>query len=497
MLPEPMPKTAYLMQWKKMTATYNRAAATLAENLGIEPSLLELKANFTKHLTKIDTARNFRDQLAAMEAYRKSKHHPMLAKDVDAANGQIVLALAARRQAKMDGMEAPTELMAAFKVLDKKVRATERRLVKASQVEQEVANVRLLPPDLLGGLRHVDVPALAAFLVTVKMKLPQEVLDDLVVGVEGVSLAAMQKAAEDAVEPYRLKALADVTAADSRALDWKSVQAATQAQLERHTLDAGRAAEEEVQSYWKQLAKGREALRTMRVEFGTDVVTGSLSIATSVVAIAASWGTFVPAYAKLAKDVAGLAMGIFTTVRGADGVAENLKEKIEVLREALADGTAANPDKDAKELLTILGAPFIKSCAAAQKDADTLSAKTTEVYDEAKELLEAVEVGLDKLESMRGELGGAAGAEEVAERPKTIDKLCKENEKLLDETRGLLTSHQEYLKVFAKAEKAIGEYRKAREYRFEAAALRYKQTKKAETIKTAANNAVKLVGLLV
>ncbi|HND32646.1 MAG TPA: hypothetical protein PLA94_21770, partial [Myxococcota bacterium] len=99
--------------------------------------------------------------------------------------------------------------------------------------------------------------------------------------------------------------------------------------------------------------------------------------------------------------------------------------------------------------------------------------------------------------SMRSQLGGAAGADDVVERTKTIDKLCKENEKLLDETRGLLIGHQEHMKVFAKAEKAIAEYRKAREYRFEAAALRYKQAKKAETIKTAAANAVKLAGLLV
>jgi hypothetical protein len=497
MLPDAMPKTAYLSEWKKMTATYEGAVTTLAETLDAKPDRFALKVDFTNLLTKIDTARNFRSRLAALENYRKSKFHGELPRSLDVAKAQIALAIAAANQAPPEGSDAPTVLVRAFLQLDKKIRAGERKLIKASQVEQEVANVRLLPPDALGGFRNVDVAALAAFLVTVKLKLPQEVLDDLAVGVEGVSLASMQKAAEDAVEPYRIKALADVAAADSNALDWKSVQASTQAQLERYTLDAAIAAKDEVESYWKQLAKGREALRNMRVEFGTDVVTGSLSIATSVVAIATSWGTFVPAYAKLAKDVAGLAMGIFTTVRGADGVAEDLQEKIETLRESLAEGSAANPDKDGKELLTILGAPFIKSCAAAQKDADTLSGKTTQVYDEAKELLEAVEVGLDKLEAMRGQLGGAAGAAEVEERSKAIDKLCKENDKLLDETRGLLTGHQEHLKVFAKAEKAIAEYRKAREYRFEAAALRYKQAKRAESIKTAANNAVKLVGLLV
>ncbi|HNH48476.1 MAG TPA: hypothetical protein PKY30_15655, partial [Myxococcota bacterium] len=240
-----MPKTAYLPEWKKIAATYNSAASSLADSLGTSPDLLELKADFSGLLSKIDGARNFRSRLAAIEAYRKSKQHAELSRNMATVEAQIALGVASGKSSP-EGAEAPARLLKTFAVLDKKIRSGERKLIKASQVEQEVANVRLLPPDALGGLRHVDVAALTAFLVTVKIKLPQEVLDDLAVGVEGVSLASMQQAAEDAVEPYRAKALAEVTAADSQALDWKAVQASTQALLERYTNEAAVAAQEEV-----------------------------------------------------------------------------------------------------------------------------------------------------------------------------------------------------------------------------------------------------------
>lgn len=414
----------------------------------------------TKRLDKItvDLESAFKLQVAAVNAAKQKADTA-----ADAANKTAAAsAKAAKKQAPTPivipppvlagfaaGTAAPANCKASLLSLCEEIRKYRDGLLKAAGTTQSVAFVKLLPPaELPTEIKKVfDTKALNRYVVEVEMALPKPVLDDLVAGVEGVSLATMQAIAETATKDYRKKALTDLEFIRINVAEFPTLQDTYDKALQKHTTDAANAAAKAVDAHWDKLAKASKAFEKIQVKAGATYVLGALSLAASVVTLVASFGTAVPAYISLVKSAASIASTLYSLAKSIEKTAEDVSERVADLCEELEDELEAGAKLQAREVLDTLGVPFMRGCKAALGSIELLQAKLHEVETEARELMAVVNAGLSQLEV-------AVAIPDKAKQDK-IKLLQKDTTKALDAIGPLVQKGVRYQQLADDARKTV------------------------------------------
>ena len=233
----------------------------------------------------------------------------------------------------------------------------------------------------------------------------------------------------------------------------------------------------------------------MRIKCAKKIAFGVLSLSAGAVAAVASFGTAVIVYGKMIKDLVSIALTIKKLAQSADAAAADVQKKVVVISKALEDGTAASPKANAKELLSILGVPFLKSCKAAEDDMTKLLGKTHQVRDKAKELLGGAENGMNQLTHMEHFITKKLGVEK-SHKLKTLQKLRIANAELIDKAASVLSAHEVHMELYNAAKTAVDAYKKAQSSSFSIIRGAVNSANEANALKGAVDNLAKIAGAL-
>jgi|GEM_PF-6853006 len=493
-----MPKTAFANQWQRAMADYAAGVKLLTDNgaLGLKAKDVAIKTSIEKHARGLDNASGLIDWFDKEIAFSKSGEVPALMRRVGVVQATVTKACKKARLAFLEGTEAPANLIDAASTLLAEIEKKRKSLIKARTDKVTVATVALLTKADIRAYRNVDPAKVGAFVVEVEMRLPPDLLDDLAAGVEGVGLATFHDEVQKVINSkYKRQALNEVEFVHLNVLDFSNLENLANANLRRLSDKAGDDCIKAIEKRWATLARGRDALKSMRISCAKKITYGILSLSAVAVAGVASFGAAAVLYAKIIKDLVTIALEIKKLAQSAESAAKDVQKKLLVVEKALLDGTVANSSSTAQELLSILGVPFLKTCKAAEDDTTKLLAKTVQLRREATNLLGKAETGLKQLDHMERVIG-KLGQKDSA-KLKTLAKLRDGNQTLIEKTQSVLTAHQGHMDLVDEAERAIKEFKAAQNPNLKTLRNAVDSYKEASGAKTACDNLAALAGALV
>jgi hypothetical protein len=490
--------TKFAADWKKAGKTYETAIAALARTLtGIGKTDIKQADGILTLLLAVDRAKLYFDVLAAIGEFEKSPLPAAAIKACDGVTRQINDATAAAakaakgpKKAWADGTDAAEVYKQALNTIVTAIAAHKKALLAGAGPKQSVAFVKLLPANVTGPYKKiVNTAALGQYVVQVEMALPKPVLDALAQGVEGVSLAKMQDLADKAVAPFRAQALFELEFIKLNLADFPQFAGGIETKLAKFTTDAATAAAAAVDAHWAQLEAARKEVKAMNKKAVKTFALGALSLAASVTTAVLSFGTAIPAYFSMAKTAASIASTIAVLAKSADSAAEDVMERVLDLRLEFEEKVDPSKRAQAREVLNILGVPFMKGCAAAEAAISVLSAKTVGLGDEAQELLAQVNEGLALLKE----------AEKIpdAKKKAEIAKLSKLSATLLDRIGALAKDQIDYMDLAKSSSGTIAALKEAKFSKFSGLARKVDAAKTASDIYGVASNILTVASALV
>jgi hypothetical protein len=244
-----------------------------------------------------------------------------------------------------------------------------------------------------------------------------------------------------------------------------------------------------VDGHWAQLEAARKELKAMNKKAIKTFALGTLSLAASTATAVLSFGTAIPAYVSMAKTAASIASTIAMLAKSADSAAEDVMEQILDLRQEFEDKVDPSKKAQAREVLNILGVPFMKGCAAAETAIAVLSAKTVGLGDEAQELFGQVNEGLTLLKE----------AEKIpdAKKKAEIAKLSKLSATLLDRIGALGKDQIDYMALAQSSASTIASLKEAKFSKFSGLAGKVDTANKASDIYGVASNILTIASALI
>ncbi|TLP67117.1 hypothetical protein FEE96_07150 [Parasedimentitalea maritima] len=493
-----MPKTDFQKQWVRALTGYDNCIKQILDNdaFGLKAKDVSISSKIGNHLKGLDDASGMVDWFDKETAFSKSNEIPALMRRIGVIQGELKKSAKKAKLAWYEGGEAPGDLADSISDILVSIEARRKRLIKAQTTQETVANVALLTKAEVRQYSNVNPAKVSSFVVEVEMKLPSDLLDDLVKGVEGVSLATMQRVAEAEIsKKYKKKALDEVEFVHLNVLEWDGLETLANKNLQQFTSKAGDDCVKAIENHWKNLLKGRDALKAMRIKCAKKIAFGVLSLSAGAVACVASFGTAVIVYGKMIKDLVGIALTIKKLAQSADAAAADVQKKVAAISKALEAKTAASPSANAKELLSILGVPFLKSCKAAEDDMTKLLAKTHQVRDKAKELLGGAESGMNQLTHMEHLITKKLGVEK-SDKLKTLQKLRIANAELIEKAVSVLSAHELHMELYNAAETAVDAYKEAQSSSFPIIRGAVNSANEANALKGAVDNLAKIAGAL-
>jgi hypothetical protein len=490
--------TKFAADWKKASKTYESGITALTKSLkGIGKTDIKQADGVLALLQAVDKAKLYFDVLAAIVAVEKSGLPAAAIKACDGVTKQINDATAAAakaakgaKKAWADGTDTPEIYKQALNTILMALTAHKKALLAGAGPKQAVAFVKLLPANVTGPYKKlVNTAALGQYVVQVEMALPKPVLDALAQGVEGVSLAKMQDLAEKAVAPFRDKAVFELEFIKLNLAEFPQFAGGIETKLTKFTADAAAAAAAAVDGHWAQLEAARKELKAMNKKAIKTFALGTLSLAASTATAVLSFGTAIPAYVSMAKTAASIASTIAMLAKSADSAAEDVMEQILDLRQEFEDKVDPSKKAQAREVLNILGVPFMKGCAAAETAIAVLSAKTVGLGDEAQELFGQVNEGLTLLKE----------AEKIpdAKKKAEIAKLSKLSATLLDRIGALGKDQIDYMALAQSSASTIASLKEAKFSKFSGLAGKVDTANKASDIYGVASNILTIASALI
>jgi hypothetical protein len=459
-----MPNFSFENQWTQAHAVYNRSINVIAVDQNIplkREDVLVHGKKIASHLKKIDKSKRIFDFFKAQNSFLNSGEVAKVTTHTDKIQDAVSLSLknAKRQMAWHDSECAPRFLKEALLNIVSEVEKKANQLRNAQNSKQIVANVRLLSAADVRSYSNVDAKQLSGFVVEVKMGLPDKMHDELVIGNEGLSLAIIQEKAEEVVAVYSAKALTEVEFMHLNALEWRGLEAEANVNLVRITNEAGDACVTAIVEQWNQYAKGRKELTKLKLRCYKKIGLGVLSLGASMGTAVASWGTAAPVYLKIVKEIVGIALALKKLAQEADPLAVALHSRIERLKKELEDGIADNPTNTARELLSSLGMPFLKSCGAAEQERLELSGKTQAVLEKARELTEKLNKGLQQVDHMEAMLAILTSKQDKMKKQLVSVRVCNSN--LIEKASAVVRAHTGHMALVKESGVCIEAYKTA------------------------------------
>lgn len=477
---------------------YDKCVSQILDNdaFGLKAKDVTISSKIGNHLKGLDDSSGVVDWFDKEAAFSKSSEIPAVMRRIGVIQGVLKKSAKKAKLAWPEGGEAPGDFADAVLDILAGIETRRKRLIKAQTTQETVVSVALLSKAEVRQFSNVNPAKVSDFIVEVEMKLPSDLLDDLVKGIEGVSLATMQRVAEaEIAKKYKKKALEEVQFVHLNVLEWDGLEALASKNLQQYTSKAGDDCVRAIENHWKNLLKGRDALKAMRIKCAKKIAFGVLSLSAGAVACVASFGTAVIVYGKMIKDLVGIALTIKKLAQSADAAAADVQKKVAAISKTLDEGTAASPSANAKELLSILGVPFLKSCKAAEEDMTKLLAKTHQVRNKAKELLSGAESGMNQLTHMEHLITKKLGVEK-SDKLKTLQKLRVANAELIDKAVSVLSAHEVHMELYNAAETAVDAYKEAQSSNFSIIRGAVNSANEANALKGAIDNLAKVAGAL-
>jgi hypothetical protein len=263
--------------------------------------------------------------------------------------------------------------------------------------------------------------------------------------------------------------------------------------LVRITNEAGDACVTAIVEQWNQYAKGRKELTKLKLRCYKKIGLGVLSLGASMGTAVASWGTAAPVYLKIVKEIVGIALALKKLAQEADPLAVALHSRIERLKKELEDGIADNPTNTARELLSSLGMPFLKSCGAAEQERLELSGKTQAVLEKARELTEKLNKGLQQVDHMEAMLAILTSKQDKMKKQLVSVRVCNSN--LIEKASAVVRAHTGHMALVKESGVCIEAYKTAQGHKSNIKTLKA-STKNQQLVRELHSAAVNMLTLV-